>query len=209
MKAHVIAAARDEQRLRELLDASTALGQSMEAMRLDVTNADDWESLKKRVRSQSQRLAILVNNAGVGAFGKALHETSIEDFDHMVNTNLKGVFLGMKYLTPLLIEAGGGDIVNVSSIASKNGVKNAAVYAATKWAVNGLSASAFEEVRDHKVRISVVCPGSVETELILGMNPNTSRMLKPEDVAHAVAAIVTQAPQSFISEVVIRPTLKP
>src|SRR5947209_3209002 len=147
---------------------------------------------------------------GIGAFGKPVHETSEEDFDRMIATNIKGVFLGMKVMTPLIVAAGGGDIVNISSIASKNGVKNAAVYAATKWAVNGLSASAFEEVRDQRVRVTVGCPGSVATELIERFSTgSTSRMLQPDDVAHVVAGIVTQAPQSFISEVVIRPTVKP
>ncbi|MBV9669631.1 MAG: SDR family oxidoreductase [Acidobacteriales bacterium] len=207
--AYVIAAARDQQQLESLAEDARPFSGTIEPVRHDVTRAQDWQSIATQIRSKHSRLDVLVNNAGVGDFGKPLHETSEEQFDRMIATNLRGVFLGMKYLTPLLIDSGGGDIVNISSIASKNGVKNAAVYAATKWAVNGLSASAFEEVRDHRIRISVVCPGSVATELILGMNPNTERMLQPEDIAHAVTGIVTQAPQSFISEVVIRPTLKP
>ena len=205
--AHVIAAARNHEQLRELSGESGGL---IEAARLDVTQASSWEELAEAVRSKHGKVDVLVNNAGIGAFGKPVHETSEEDFDQMIATNIKGVFLGMKVMTPLIVAAGGGDIVNISSIASKNGVKNAAVYAATKWAVNGLSASAFEEVRDQRVRVTVVCPGSVATELIERFSTgSTSRMLQPDDVAHVVAGIVTQAPQSFISEVVIRPTVKP
>jgi 3-oxoacyl-[acyl-carrier protein] reductase len=195
--------------LQEVLRNIRAQGGSADAIKLDVTSEESWLTLLSQVRSEHGKLDILVNNAGVGTFGKPLHETSVEDFERMTATNLRGVYLGIKSVAPLMIASGGGDIVNISSIASKIPLKNGAAYAATKWAVNGLTVSAAEELRDHRIRVSVVCPGSVDTELGPGMNRDTSKMLKPEDVAHAVITLVTQAPQSFISEVVIRPTLKP
>ncbi len=207
--AHVYLCARDESKLKDAVAQLRGQGFSAESAACDVTRIKDWEALASRVKSQHGRLDILINNAGVGSFGKPLHETSIEDWTNMVDTNLRGVFFGIKTMALLMIATGGGDIVNISSIASKNAVKNAAAYAATKWGVNGLSASAAEELREHKIRVSVICPGSTDTELILGMNTNTSRMLKPSDIAHAVITLVTQAPQSFISELVIRPTQKP
>lgn len=208
--ATVILCARSEKELEAGARELRERGLTAEAWRLDVTDARSWGKLAEMIRSQhAGRVDILVNNAGVGSFGKPLHETSEEEWDRMVNTNLRGVYLGIKALAPLMIAGGGGDIVNISSIASKNALKNGAAYAASKWGVNGLSVSAAEELREYKIRVAIVCPGSTATELILGMNRNTTNMLQPGDVAHAVETLVTQAPQSFISELVIRPTQKP
>jgi 3-oxoacyl-[acyl-carrier protein] reductase len=108
-----------------------------------------------------------------------------------------------------MIRARSGHIVNISSLAGKNPLPNGAAYAASKWGLNGLSYSVAEELRGYNVRVSVVCPGSVGTELSPHTGKDHSRMLQPDDVAHVVAMLVTQAPQSFASEVLLRPTLKP
>ncbi len=109
----------------------------------------------------------------------------------------------------MMIEAGRGDIVNISSIASKNPLPNGAVYAASKWGLNGLSYSVAEELRKSNIRVTVVCPGSTATELSPHEGKDPRKMLQPSDIAHVVEMIVTQAPQSFASEVIIRPTQKP
>jgi short-subunit dehydrogenase len=109
----------------------------------------------------------------------------------------------------MMILAGTGHIVNISSLAGKNALPNGAAYAASKWGLNGLSYSIAEELRGHGIRVSVVCPGSVDTELSPHTGKDSNKMLKPDDVAHVVAMLVTQAPQSFASEVLLRPTRKP
>ena len=86
---------------------------------------------------------------------------------------------------------------------------NGAAYAASKWGLNGLSYSVAEELRVHNIRVSVVCPGSVNTDLSPHEGKDPKKMLQSEDVAHVVAMLVTQAPQSFVSEVLLRPTQKP
>jgi short-subunit dehydrogenase len=88
-------------------------------------------------------------------------------------------------------------------------VPNGAAYSASKWGLNGLSYSVAEELRGYNIRVSVVCPGSVDTELSPHTGKDASKMMKPEDVAHVVGMLVTQSPQSFVSEVLIRPTQKP
>jgi short-subunit dehydrogenase len=94
-------------------------------------------------------------------------------------------------------------------LAGKNPLPNGAAYAASKWGLNGLSYSVAEELRSFNIRVSVVCPGSTNTDLSPHEGKNAAKMLQPDDVAHAVSMIVTQAPQSFISEVLLRPTQKP
>ena len=104
---------------------------------------------------------------------------------------------------------GGGYIINISSLAGKNALPKGAAYAASKWGLNGLTYSVAEELRSHNIRVAVVCPGSVDTELSPHTGKDPNKMLKPDDVAHAVAMLVTQAPQSFVSEILLRPTQKP
>src|SRR5436305_10895081 len=152
---------------------------------------------------------ILVNNAGVGGFAAPLHEMTPEAWEKVLNTNLRGVFYCIRAFAPIIIRQGGGHIVNISSLAGKNALPNGAAYAASKWALNGLSYSVAEELRSQNIRVSVICPGSVNTELSPHPGKDHSKMLQPEDVAHAIAGIVTQAPQSFMSEVLLRPTQKP
>jgi NAD(P)-dependent dehydrogenase (short-subunit alcohol dehydrogenase family) len=145
----------------------------------------------------------------VGSFSAPLHELTPQEWEKVLNTNLRGVFYCIRGFAPMMIRAKAGHIINISSLAGKNALPNGAAYAASKWGLNGLSYSVAEELRIHNIRVSVVCPGSVDTELGPHTGKNPSKMLQPEDVAHVVAMLVTQAPQSFASEVLIRPTLKP
>ena len=108
-----------------------------------------------------------------------------------------------------MISAGKGHIINISSLASKNAVPNRAVYAASKSALNGLTYSVAEELRSHNIRVSVVCPGTTDTSSGRHPGKDPAKMLRADDVAHVVAMLATQAPQAFVSEVLIRPTLKP
>jgi 3-oxoacyl-[acyl-carrier protein] reductase len=172
----------------------------------------DWNSvaaLAQRVQKTFGRLDILVNNAGIGTFGGPLHTMPIDKWDAMFNTNLRGVFYMVRAFAPMMISGGGGDIVNISSIAGKNAVPNAAAYSASKWGLNGLTYSVAEELRGHKIRVAVVCPGSTHTEFGAHEGKSPEKMLMAEDVAHTVEMLVTQRPQAFISEVVLRPAQKP
>jgi 3-oxoacyl-[acyl-carrier protein] reductase len=184
-------------------------GGRAEVIQCDVTDLGSVEAAAKRVRQEMGRVDILVNNAGIGGFSTPLHRLRPEIWDQILNTNLRGVYYCLRSFAPLMIEAGSGHIVNISSLAGKNALPNGAAYAASKWALNGLSYSAAEELRSHGVRVSVVCPGSVNTELSPHTGKDPGKMLQPEDVAHVVAMLVTQAPQSFASEVLLRPTQKP
>jgi NAD(P)-dependent dehydrogenase (short-subunit alcohol dehydrogenase family) len=170
---------------------------------------DTVQRAADRIAKEFGRLDILVNNAGVGSFSSPLHQLEAAEWDRVMNTNLRGVFYCIRAFTPLLKESPNAHIVNISSLAGKNALPNGAVYAASKWGLNGLTYSVAEELRGYGIRVSAVCPGSVDTDLSPHAGKDKAKMLKASDVAHAVAALVTQAPQSFISELLIRPTQKP
>jgi 3-oxoacyl-[acyl-carrier protein] reductase len=175
----------------------------------DVTDLASVEGLAREVETRFHRVDILVNNAGIGEEGGPLHQLAPENWDRVFNTNLRGVFYCIRSLAPLMIRARSGHIINISSLAGKNPLPNGAAYAATKWGLNGLTYSVAEEMRSHNIRVSVICPGSVHTEFSAHPGKNAEKMLQASDVAHAVAMIVTQAPQSFASEILLRPTEKP
>ncbi len=167
------------------------------------------ESVAAAVERKFGRADILVNNAGVGSFAAPLHQMPPDSWEQVMNTNLRGVYYCIRSFAPMMIRARSGHIVNISSLAGKNALPNGAAYAASKWGLNGLSYSVAEELRGHNIRVSVVCPGSVHTELSPHEGKDPKKMLQPDDVAHVVAMLVTQEPQSFVSEVLLRPTLKP
>jgi len=126
----------------------------------------------------------------------------------MMDTNLRAPYLMIRGFAPFMIAAGRGHIVNISSLAGHNPLKNGAAYAASKWGLNGLTYSVAEELRDHGIRVSVIAPGSVNTEFG-GRGKDGSWKVQPDDVANVVALIVTQSQQSFVSEVLLRPARKP
>lgn len=184
-------------------------GGKYEIVPCDVTSLESVEAAARRVETAFGRLDILVNNAGVGGFGGPLHQLAPESWEQILNTNLRGVFYMTRAFAPLMMRARSGHIINISSLAGKNALPNGAAYAASKWGLNGLSYSLAEELRGFNIRVAVICPGSVNTDLSPHVGKDPAKMLQPEDVAHAVAMLVTQAPQSFVSEILLRPTQKP
>ncbi|HET9840081.1 MAG TPA: SDR family oxidoreductase [Candidatus Angelobacter sp.] len=207
--ATTIVCGRTLARLQHTAGQIRAAGGQGEAISCDVA---DWKSvvaLAERVKTTFGRLNVLVNNAGIGGYGGPLKDMPLEKWDEIFNTNLRGVFYMIRAFAPMLIDSGGGDIVNISSIAGRNALPNGAAYSASKWGLNGLSYSVAEELRGNNIRVSVVCPGSTHTEFSPHAGKSPEKMLAAEDVAHATAMLVTSRPQAFISEVVLRPTQKP
>jgi NAD(P)-dependent dehydrogenase (short-subunit alcohol dehydrogenase family) len=195
--------------LKPLENTAGEIGPKAKVKQCDVSSLDSVQELAAFVEKTCGRTDILVNNAGIGTFAAPLHELTPEDWEKVLNTNLRGVYYCIRAFAPMMIRAKAGHVVNISSLAGKNALPNGAAYAASKWGLNGLSYSVAEELRVHNIRVSVVCPGSVNTELGPHTGKNPSKMLQADDVAHVVAMLVTQAPQSFASEVLLRPTQKP
>jgi 3-oxoacyl-[acyl-carrier protein] reductase len=207
--ASVVVCGRTAATLEETAKSIVQAGNRAEAIPCDVVDDRAVAEIARAVLNKYGRLDVLVNNAGVGAFAAPLHEFPIEDWDRILNTNLRGVFYAIRAFAPLMIERRYGHIVNISSLAGKNPLPKGAAYAASKWGLNGLTYSVAEELRAYNIRVSVVCPGSTNTDLSPHEGKDPNRMLQPDDVAHVVEMLVTQSPQSFASEVLLRPTMKP
>jgi 3-oxoacyl-[acyl-carrier protein] reductase len=207
--ARTVLCGRSRAALEQTSTAIQNSGGQNSVIECDVTDLHSVEALAERIERTFHRIDVLVNNAGIGGAGGPLHLLSPDNWDRVLNTNLRGVYYCIRSLAPIMIKARSGHIVNISSLAGKNALPNGAAYAASKWGLNGLSYSVAEELRAHNIRVSVICPGSTNTEFSPHPGKNAERMLQAADVAHVVAMIVTQAPQSFASEILLRPTQKP
>ena len=208
MGAKVAMCARNAERLRQAASDLRNEGIEVFAAPADVTRSSEIAALVREIQEKLGFIDILVNNAGMGLFGP-FHTQSEADFDVILDTNLKSVFLTTLAVAPEMIRRKAGHIINISSLAGRNTFANGAIYCASKWGLLGLTGCMAEDLRGYGIRVSAVCPGSVATEFSPHPGKDPSRMLQPDDVAHAVAALVTQAPGSFISEVQMRPTRKP
>ena len=173
----------------------------------DVSRCADVASVVEKTEAALGPISILVNNAGIGLFGPA-HEKTEADWDRVLATNLKSVFLVSRAVIPSMIRRGSGDIINISSLAGRNAFAGGGIYCAAKWGLQGLSACMAEDLRDHGIRVSVICPGSVATDFSSRPAKDPSRALVPDDVAHAVEMLVTQRAGSFVSEIQLRPLHK-
>jgi 3-oxoacyl-[acyl-carrier protein] reductase len=172
----------------------------------DVTRSEDVAALVANAESALGPISILVNNAGIGLFGPVQQRTE-QEWDRVLNTNLKSVFLVSSAVIPGMIRRNSGDIINISSLAGRNAFAGGALYCASKWGLQGLTACMAEDLREFGIRVSSVLPGSVATEFGQRVK-DPGKALAPEDVAHAVAMLLTQTTQSFISEVQLRPLRK-
>ncbi len=208
MGAKVALAARS---VSELEETARRIGDRASVVAADVRLRDDVHKLLDGAASTLGPIDIVVNAAGIGIF-RQVTEFSDADYDSILDTNLRSIFLVSRHVLPGMISRRSGHIINIASIAGKVGSPTRAVYCASKFGVVGFTESLAEEVRQHGIRVSLICPGSTDTGF--SSDPHREgkkrdRMLSPADIAHAVRMIVTQEPNSFISEVILRPTMKP
>jgi len=209
MGATVVLVARDASQLDELRREIEATAGIAESAPCDLLDEEAVAKLGERVIARYGRCDILINNAGIGGTSGPLHELRLADWQTLMDTNLRAPFLLIKAFAPSMILAGRGHIVNISSLAGKNPLPNGAAYSASKWGLNGLTYSVAEELRQYGIRVSAVAPGSVNTAFVGGGGGKAAeKRIQPEDIADVIALLVTQAPQSFISEVLMRPTKK-
>ena len=201
--ARVAICARTETNVHATVRDLTAAGIDAIGMACDVSDPDSVDAFAAFVGERGAP-RILVNNAGIGRF-KPLAELSLEDWDETMGVNVRSLYLVTRPFLKAMVNTGGGTIVNVASLAGKNGVEGGTAYCASKHAVLGFSKALMLEVRRHHVRVVAICPGSVDTGF-RESRPNRTRVLTADDVAHAVLATLTVPDRAMISEVDIRPT---
>lgn len=169
----------------------------------------DFSKLKETLDNflSKTRIDILINNAGIGMF-KNFVDYSYDEFDRVIKTNLYGVLNLTKLILPKMIKNQNGDIVFISSLAGKNVNPGSTVYSATKFALTGFAQSLMLEVRQYNIRICLVHPGSVDTDLIGNFNPtvNREKILQPEDVVQVILTFLKIPRRAMLSEFEIRPT---
>ncbi|MFZ0645987.1 MAG: SDR family NAD(P)-dependent oxidoreductase [Candidatus Acidiferrales bacterium] len=208
MGAKLSICARDPNKLGAAANELRQAAPAVFAAPVDVTCTDQIASYVTATVKNLGPVEILVNNAGIGYFGPT-HEATEHNWDSVLDTNLKSVFLMSKAVAPTMIERRGGHIINITSLAGKNAFHGGGIYCASKWGLLGLTGCMAEDLRQYGIRVSAICPGSVATDFSPHTGKDASKLLQADDIAHTVEMIVTQAPQSFISEVLMRPTQKP
>ncbi|OGU72157.1 MAG: hypothetical protein A2V93_08665 [Ignavibacteria bacterium RBG_16_34_14] len=161
----------------------------------------------KKIIDVYGKIDYLVNNAGMGIL-KPLTEAKLDEFKEQMNANVYGVFNFSRAVIGDMIKRKKGSIINIVSLAGKNGFIGGTMYGATKHAVLGFTKSLMLEVREYNVRVATICPGSVATEFNSGHNQKKEieRVLSPEDVAHAVLSIINLPVRAMMSEIDLRPT---
>ncbi|GAC1447276.1 MAG: SDR family NAD(P)-dependent oxidoreductase [Ktedonobacterales bacterium] len=211
--ADLVLVARREDRLQGLADHARKAGRRCAIVVGDVRQEETAARAVKTATSELGRLDILVNNAGMGIY-KNLVETSADDYDAMMNTNMRSTFLFTRHVVPVLLERGAGTIINISSMAGVMGFAGEAVYCATKFAQVGFTQALDRELRPRGIKVGVVCPGGVKTEFALGTGRTpegvaASDMLEADDVAASVLLMATQPAGSRIIEIRMRPMAEP
>lgn len=203
--ATVVAAARDLTALKNLAQTFQGEGDIVPHA-CDVTQSEQVQRLINSTIDRHGKLDILINNAGVGTMGP-VHELAEADWDAMMNVNLKGPYLTSKYAVPHFIERQSGHIINISSVAGTVTFKGGSGYCASKFGLMALTDVLTQELKPYKVKVSVICPGSIQTDFS-GFN-SKSYALKPEQVAK-VAYDMAVAPEGVIlNQVVMRPQVPP
>lgn len=204
----VVLAARTREALEQIAAGLKQGGADALAVPTDVTDADAVQQLIQRTLDVYGGVDILVNNAGVGYFGPVV-DFAPDDWDTVLNSNLKAVYLCTKYALPPMLTQGSGQIINVLSVAAKVAFEASAAYCAAKAGALALTKVLASEVRRQNIRVTAVLPGSVHTPFWddIPMHPDFAQMLKPEHVADTVVSICGQPSGMVTEEVVVMPPL--
>jgi serine 3-dehydrogenase len=214
--AKLILAARRLERLQQLADAlNKEFNTEIYLLQLDVRDRAAVESAISSLPPAWSEIDILINNAGLSRGLDKLHEGSFEDWEEMIDTNIKGLLYLTRYVVPGMVKRNRGHVVNIGSIAGHQTYPNGNVYCGTKAAVKAISEGLKQDLLGTPIRVSSVDPGLVETEFsevrFHGDNERAKKVyqgvtpLTPDDVADVVFFCVTRSPHVNINEVVLMP----
>ena len=207
--ARVFICARNKPELKHALERLSASGR-VEGEVCDVRSEEQVRMMLEECARIFGGLDILVNNAGIGIIGKTVEEMSGDEFRQTLETNLFGVFYACHYGVPMLRERGGGYIINISSLAGQNAHPRMAAYNASKFGLNGFSEALMQEIRQDNIKLSYICPGSVNT-FFGGDAPSKENdwQLQPEDITQTVIDLLEMPERALPSKIEIRPSKPP
>ena len=208
-EAKVFVCARDKVELKRALEEMSALGQ-IDGEVCDVRSEAQVKMMLDEAARVFDGVDVLINNAGVGFIGKTVEEMPPEEFEQTLQTNLFGVFYTCHYAIPMMKKRGGGYIINISSLAGQNAHPRMAAYNASKFGLNGFTEALMQEVRGENIKVSYICPGSVNTEFGGDeVSAEKSWQLQPEDIAQTVLNLLSMDERALPSKVEIRPSKPP
>jgi 3-hydroxy acid dehydrogenase/malonic semialdehyde reductase len=207
---------RREDRLREIeKDLFEQFGSKVISLPFDVRNNDEVSKAINGLPHDSKMIDVLVNNAGLASGLSTIQEGNIDDWDVMIDTNVKGLLYVSRLIMPLMIANGSGHIINLSSIAGKEAYFRGNVYCATKFAVDALTKSMRIDLLEHGIKVTSIDPGAAETEFslvrfkgdaerarktYLGYEP-----LHAEDIADIIYFAATRPPHVVLNDIVVTP----
>lgn len=203
--ARVVIAARDEAKLKAAAEKIKQAGGKAEIFAADMQSEDAIKGLVEFVKSKFGRLDILVNNAGVG-YANLIEDISTAEWDMCMNVNARGPFILCRESLALLKKAQRGFIINMSSVVGVKGYERQCAYGASKHAIRGMSMALAEELAGTNVRVHVICPGAVNTEMVTGVRPDirAKELIEPAEIAEMVLYLVTHKGNAVIDELHIR-----
>ncbi len=205
----VMICGRDREELTSAVDQLSAEGSAYGKL-CDVRVEGQVQGLLESAVKNLGGVDILVNNAGMGYFGKTVEEISPDEFRQTIETNLMGVYYACHFVIPEMKRRGGGYIINMSSLAGQNPHPRMAAYNASKFGLNGFSEALMQEVRHDNIKVSYICPGSVNTHFG-GDSPSDEKswQLQPNDIAQVVIDLLAMDSRALPSKVEIRPSKPP
>ena len=203
--AAVVAVARTAEQIEAVAHDIVSQGGEAVAIRADIADERDVRTLFEQVHERWGRLDVLVNNAGQGRFGR-VEEFAAADFDRVVAVNLRGVFLCCQHAARMMIPQRDGYIINISSVVGFKGYPNQSAYSAAKHGVMGLTKSLAVELQQHRIRVSAILPGGVDTDMVRAARPDldASVLMQPEDVAQAVMYLLSLSDRAAVDQIYIR-----
>lgn len=204
--AAVFICARDKTELKRELERLSAFGQ-IDGEVCDVRSEEQVKAMLDEAARVFGGVDVLINNAGIGIIGKTVEEMSPDDFRQTLETNLFGVFYACHCAIPMMKARGGGYIINISSLAGQNSHPRMAAYNASKFGLNGFSEALMQEVRGDDIKVTTICPGSVNTNFG-GDEPSAEKawQLQPEDIAQVVLDLLEMNARALPSKIEIRPS---
>ena len=203
--AHVVAAARSENEIAALAEAIRNDGGQATALRMDLAQESSILGVFKQIEQRLGRLDVLVNNAGLGLYGP-VRNFRTEDLDQMLTVNLRGAFLCCREGLRMMEPQKSGYIINVSSVVGFKAYVDQAAYTATKHGLVGFTKTLAQEAQSSGVRVSIISPGGVDTDLVRAARPDLdpSVLLQPEDIAQAVMYLLSLPDRAAVDEIYIR-----